>query len=341
MAVRSRLRRGGALALLAVVVVLCGRGLGLLPWGDGSAGGSAGDAGGDGAPAPTTAAVVAPVPPLPLPPDATAATVPAEAPIAAATPAVPAAEGVADAAPVPPTNGNEAEAAFDDRAGARAAIVQSMLASGRIASAFAAIAQIEAGGGATVARLRQQADRAFTVGCTTLVEQLARGAWLEASASLQQLCTPPDAVVLERLAAFCRERGLPPLGSADPLPVADTAVRALADGLHLLDRAVQLSPPGARAVEDDAVMPALVRARVVAERERAVTVRLVDRDGVTFPTVPIHTVEPLAITAPEAAAMAAAAWSAGDGRAARLWAAVVQLRGGALPPVLAALAGGR
>src|SRR5262245_30405825 len=362
MAVRSRVRRGGGVVLLLALLFLVGQGLGWLPGGRGGGAGSDDDAGAapsagaaasTGADAPQQRQVRQPEPTPPsareqstAPPAAVAPTAGSSSPPAGTTRAAPAApeadsgppagSGSVGGVPVPSTPAGEARdgAAFDDRGNARRAIVQTALASDRIGDALAAIERLAADRGeAAVADLRRDAARALAAAGTRLCELFAAGDVLGAEQLLGKMLQPRSAAAAAAVTTLCTERGWPQLAAEGVTTHADELAALPRGELDLRDRAVSIPAAAADA--------APLRTRVVAQGDAGVTLRVVGKDGVTFPTVAPWRVAPETVTAAEATELGLSAAAAGAIASARLWCACAVTLGGEpslrLPQLRAAL----
>lgn len=227
---------------------------------------------------------------------------------AAAPPASLPATAVADGSP-----------SFDaDRFASRLSLLQAATSDGRVGLAVATLAELRelSLDGAQQAALALPAEQLAAVVaacCTQLVEQLARGDVFGAQSALERLASDAEdqvAPLLHQALAFAgvdvallsshrRDDGALPI--ARPLPRG---------------RAVHVRRGGERLV-----------ARVADSRSDEATVRLEQSGRVAYPTVPVVTLEPVDVTADEAAEMGLAALQAGDVRLARLWLACATLRG--------------
>ncbi len=315
-----RARRSGAVLILLTVMLLVGRGLGWLPGrGDGgpAADPDATPRAGEPRHEPSTSAAPATAASAGAAPGGEAA-----GPGGAAAAAEPPGRGDLPAAPAPALPASTP--AVDDRRSARTAIASSAVAAGRLGAAFRAIDRLEADAAdAAVAELRTRATQRLDQLTRAFDAHVRAGEVAAARALLELLLEPPAAPVAAALAALCAERGWPALsGDAVTMPAADAPPAPA-----LVDRLVAL--PASRGLGD--------RARVIAQEQTQVTVRIVGADGVSFPSLPIWTVAPEGVTGDEAVALAWAAGVRGDGLGARVWCAVAIARGGADGEALAAL----
>jgi len=337
MAVRSRVRRGGGVVLLLALLFLVGQGLGWLPGGRGGGAGSDDEAGAlpsarAATPQDPATPAAPPVPPheqQPAPPTTAAAPPRADA-SPPAEGALPAGTAPGAGTPVPSAPAGEANdgAALDDRGNARRAIAQSALASDRIGDALATIERLAADRGeAAVVELRRDAARALAAAAARLRDLLAAGDVAGAEVLLHKVLQPRSAAAAAAVTAVCTERGWPPLAATDAITADAAALAALpAAALDLRDRAVRLPA----AAGDSAPL----RTRVVAQGEAGVTLRVVGKDGVTFPTVPPWRVAPEPVTAAEATELGLAAAAGGAIASARLWCACALTLGGEPSPRL-------
>lgn len=285
MAARRRRLVVGGLAV-GLVVLLFGRGLGLLP--------SAGDSG-----------TLTPAPDVP--PDAATTLPETRAPEAQAPdPAAHAPAPAANAVPGPePAVDPAAAAAAADRLHSLGSTLRSAVAGGHLGAGFAALAALDgagAGAGAPGAALRAELEGALREAITTVADDLRQGRALSAHRRIQLMLEQDPGPVRAGLDALCQRHGWPSLTAGareGHVPRAEPMPR---------DRAVRVFRRG------DAVI-----GRVVDARPMEVTVRVADQGGVTFPSFPVTEVEPLQVDAGIAVELGLAALRAGDVPLARAW----------------------
>jgi len=301
----------------AAVLVLIGRGLGLLGGGD-EADDEASRAptkprfvGGDRAPtalpqpAPATDAAPAPRP--------AAETVAAPTVLPAAAPA----ERPAPAPVAPPVaaTGPGIEA---DRFASLRSLVTARTASGDVGEALAAIERaaalpLSAAQAAELHTLRAAAERAGEDAIGWIGKNVHGGGVLAARAQAQNLVGAEAKALQSRLLTSL---GLPARADATAMPAADTAPWPVPRALPK-DRVVRTVLAGKE-----------VSGRVVDSRSDEVTLRIKDGDAVTFPTVRVVACEPTDVAAAEAVELGLAALHAKDALLARLWLACARARGG-------------
>jgi hypothetical protein len=196
----------------------------------------------------------------------------------------------------------------DDRmqsalSGARAALADGRLGGGLLALDALLGSPLSPTQVQTVQAARQQLEQATAAACDALRQQLQAGQVLAARSGLRALQSPAHPAVLAVLRALTTAQHWPDLVPSTcpdgyvPPPAAlprDRLVRTLRAGSEL-------------------------QARVVDATAAEVTLRVVARDGVTFPSFRVVDVEPLQATPAEAAEQGFAALAAGDGALARLW----------------------
>lgn len=308
---RVRRRRATGIALVVVLLVLVGRGLGWFGNQQPDASGSSND----------TADPAAGRPELPPP-----------APVGeVALPAGAAALQDEAAAPVEPAEPTKPVATFDaDRFAVRLDLLQRSIDEGRLGAALATLTQLAGQplDGAQHAALlapRQQLADGLAAAVSQVVAQLGRGDVLAAHATIALLASDGEPFVHDVLQQALRVAGVegallgPLRESTESLPIA----RPLPRGRELRVR----------------MRSGLVAGRVVDSRSDTLTVRIEQQGGVAFPTVPVVAVEPLQPSADEAVELGFAALQAGDVGLARAWLACARLRErGELPARLPRLA---
>lgn len=165
-----------------------------------------------------------------------------------------------------------------------------------------------------VIQLREQLATLQATAIETLCRDLADGRVLAARVRLDALLAVPDQAIADALDAAASLHawprlslagGPPAVPAASPLP-ADRLVRVFREGQERTGR-------------------------VVSALATEATLRIVEARGVTFPTLPVTTVEPVDVTPAEALQQARAAAAAGDGRLVRLWVACGLARAGRMP----------
>lgn len=318
----QRTRRRLLVAALVLLVLLLGRGLGLLPTPGGGAVPRTGpgqqtirDAVEDAIEDATRTAVR-------LPTELAAAVRHGAAPAPAAE--VDVATTVVVAAPAPPSD----PLVDDDRCGARLALIDHLLATDDVAQAAAALERMLADGlpcnPAATADRRAAVAAAVRREAAALVGELQAGTVLAARARLTRLLAVESSMVQAELAAMAAACGWPLRRSADggggELPEPALALRNRVVRTRLLDQDVT--------------------AHVVAEEPGAVTLRVVGPAGVRFPTVPLLQCEVVDASAGDAVEFALTALHAGDALLARLWLCCALARGAgqsALAPRVAAV----
>lgn len=304
--------RGGVLTAVIAVCLLLGRGAGWIGT-DPGAGDRAEDRSADVTPTPTPPPTQVGSGPAAAVPPAPAASATGPAPSAAAEP-------TAAAAPTVPAAPVERQPVDADRVAAVRALAMAEAEAGHFAPAVATmveLARLLPGGDAApeVAELRQQIATLQAMAIDALCRDLADGRVLAARVRLDAMLATPDPAVVDAIDAAAITRSWPRLTPstsptagppASPLP-ADRLVRVLREGQERTGRVVSALPAEA-------------------------TLRIVEARGVTFPTLPVTTVEPVDVTPVEALQQARAAAAAGDGRLVRLWVASGLARAGASPP---------
>lgn len=296
------------LAAIAAVLALCGRGLGL--WSSGAATTSAAESTESTksedqkppTPPPTNPATDedAPLPSSPID-EARPVT---SAPVVGATTeaAVPAAvERVADAATEPAT----------DQLGARLSLANDRLEAGDFREAEAIVDGSAFGVAAEPLRARIAQQR--TLALDELERAVQQGRFQAALLATAAFAngTEKDQNDLQQR---CEQKGWTSL-------IAVPSPRAI----------LPIEPPPSPDLHGRLVLSANseLRTRVVAQRGRTATLRVVEAQGVTFPTVAVWQLEPDSVTADEAVELGLAALQDGEHLHARLWCAIATARGAA------------
>lgn len=213
------------------------------------------------------------------------------------------------ARPGPPEPTASAAAGIDDDrlqsalSGARAALQDGRLGAGLLALDNLLGSALSPPQVQRVAAARQQLEAAVASACAALPAELLRGEVLAARRRLAALLQPLHPAVIEALRAMTTARHWP-----DLVPSACPDVYVPPPAPLPRDRLVRTLRAGSE-----------LQARVVDATPREVTLRVVAKDGVTFPSFRVVDVEPLQVTAAEAAEQGLAALAAGDGMLARLW----------------------
>ena len=208
----------------------------------------------------------------------------------------------------------------DDPRRARLAVIRSALAESRLGAASAAMARLLEGDASarTLPGVEELADRVqsrIDSACAKLASHLQAGQVLAARTCLVELLEPPSAATATALDRMCTEHGWPQLTGTQAREATDSEPSVPAwEGLPR-GRVVRSLRNGA-----------LARSRVLAVSDAGITLRVVDRDGVTFPTVQPWTIEPESVTAAEAAELGLSALARGELAYARLWLVCGQLR---------------
>ena len=158
-------------------------------------------------------------------------------------------------------------------------------------------------------------QRRIDSACTSLASHLQAGQVLAARECLQELLEPPSAATVAALDLMSRKHDWPLLTGAQARTTTDQeqavpSWEGLARG-----RVVRSLRHGE-----------VARSRILAVSVDGITLRVVDKDGVTFPTVQPWTVEPESVTAAEAAELGLSALAEGELAYARLWLVCGQLR---------------
>jgi hypothetical protein len=158
----------------------------------------------------------------------------------------------------------------------------------------------------------RQLETALAAACNKVTQCLAQGQALEGCDAMRRLLPEGEPYVHPVLAECVRRLGLGegllrlPVQTGRPWPTPAPLSR---------DRNVRVR-----------LGTALQLARVVDSRSDQVTLRVPGEQGVTFPTMPAVVCEPVDPTAAEATEMGFAALHAGDGLLARMWLAAASLR---------------
>jgi len=198
----------------------------------------------------------------------------------------------------------------DDPRRARLAAIRSALAEARLGAASSAIERLRRDGSALTefSELAGQVERRVAGACVSLAAHLQAGEVLRARALLRELLEPSSPATIAAVERVCAEHGWPSL-TGEPVQHAIVGADAVPTWRGLKDGRVVRAVRGGETV----------RTRIVAATDNGITLRVVGRDGVTFPTVAAWTVEPEAVKAAEAAELGLAALAVGAQRYARLW----------------------
>lgn len=239
------------------------------------------------------------------------------APRAPSAVAIPSAESGEDVGANSAAPAAETSAAQADRAGSLASAVQFALEQGQVAVACRALQQLrehagEAGRNAA-ASYETKVQQLLAHQTAQLAHAIAEGEIGAAQRQLHLLTEPAQGNVEASLVVLARGRNWPALTSTEHVEVPLAAGTALAG-----DRAVRWWTQDGK----------LARSRVVRVDGDRATLRLVGERGVTFPSVPVYLLEPESPTAVEATELGIAALQAGDVLRARLWCACALARGG-------------
>jgi hypothetical protein len=324
------------LALVALLAILVGRGVGLFgnePRADGAADArAAAEASPAAAPAGESAAPAAAVPTASsrsqASPEGPASAGADRAAGAAAAPPVPVDAGAADsnATRGDGTDGPRArgEPAFDaDRFASLLASLRAAIGQDRLGEALATVRHartlpLDGAQQAALLVAAQELEQALAAACARIVQQLAAGHVLAAHGAVAELLAADDPATASVLQEALRAVGVRAVLRAE-LPSLDPAWptgRPLPRG-----RAVRVAA-GGRVAEGT----------VVDGRADQVTVRVAGGGGFTFPTVAALAAEPVQPTADEAVELGLLALHGRQGLLARLWLAVARLQSpGGLP----------
>ncbi len=308
-------------ALVAILLALCGRGLGL--WSSGAA--TPPDRPVPDSPVPDSpvpadrelaaspGAQLAPIPtPTPRtpdepPPTSAAAVVPApEVTVLAVAPA-PAAESAIETA--------AAAGVESDRLGARLALARAAAVDGRLGAAMELLDGVEL---AVAEELRGSLSKQLERGLTEFDRHVRSGAFHAAVALLEHWAPRHETCVAAALLQCTKARGWPSLHdvSSDTVPPPVTSIEP--------PPAPQLQGRLVRCPSRDAAP--LARVRVLAQNGQRATLRVVSPQGVTFPSLPAWQLEPEAPTALDATELGLAAYADGGQLAARVWCAIALAR---------------
>lgn len=208
----------------------------------------------------------------------------------------------------PAAPGAVAPLGIDDPRRARFESIRAAIGAEQLGTAGAALEQLhaEVGPQPELVGLHELLLERVAGKCEALAAHLRAGKLLGAERRLLELLEPEAASVRAALDRLCEEQGWPTFtaewaGEREAVPEAQPLAR---------NRFVRVVHAGET-----------VRSRVVAVEGDQVTLRVVGQEGVTFPTVPVWTVEPEAVTGEEAAGLGLAALAAGELHHARLWCA--------------------
>jgi hypothetical protein len=224
----------------------------------------------------------------------------------------------------PATAGAQATVATEEPKAFRLALAGQVLGEGRVGEAAGVLDRLVVDFGAEdpeLVALGQRLDAMVAVACEEMAQRLRAGEVFASHRLLWSLLDPASSRVDARLTDFCSGRGWPAL-RLSPAATESTA-------------AVDVVLPRGRAVRVP-VGDGLVRGRVISCADGEVTVRAVTPQGVSFPTMSAYAVEPEAVTAEEAVALAWAALHGGARDYAGLWAvcALQRLAGAEAPAEL-------
>lgn len=308
-----RRRRSPIVALLALALVLAGRGLGW--FGGGGADPRTAIPGAEPAPAADAPGPVAdPEPARRTPPRPDGETPP---------PAI-------EPPPAPPAPGESTPPAASgvdtDRFASLLSLVSMRQERGELGGALAVLQRtaalpLDAAQQQQVRAASEQVRAAVEVACDELRREVAAGAVLAAAARCRALLQDGADQLLPMLAARLElpggELGRLPERNGPPWPIAVPPAR---------DRQLRTQ-----------LAHGPVTGRVVDGRSDQATLRVETEHGVTFPTVAIAACEPVDPTADEAVEAGLAALQAGDALLARLWLCCARLRGPAASPRAARL----
>lgn len=307
------------LAAIAAVLAFCGRGLGL--WSSGAAtttqvAAERTESNGSDEQKPPTPEPAKPgideAVPLPSSPSDEARVVPS-APLAGATTEV--AVLAVDPAAIDPAAVERADepatAEATDQLGARLALANDRLEAFDFRAAEAIVEGSAFGAAAEPLRARIALQRARAL--DELERAVQQGRFQSAMLATWAFAngTEADRKDLQRR---CEQNGWTPLLA---LPSARTVL--------------PIEPPPSPDLHGRLVLSAKSesRTRVVAQRGRTATLRVVEAQGVTFPTVAVWQLEPDSVTADEAVELGLAALQDGEPLHARLWCAIATARGAA------------
>jgi len=194
-----------------------------------------------------------------------------------------------------------------DRTGAQFSLIEHLLGNGEVARAAVLLERLEREAApvvlAAAAHCRGDVLAAARRECAALVAELRGGAVFAARERLRRLVAGESAIVDRELDGAIRACGWPRLrnggaGSGQAPPPEP----------RLRDRTVRTT-----------LANGAVTARVVGADAGSVTLRVVDRAGVRFPTVPLVQCEVVDASAADAAELALCALHANDEPLARLW----------------------
>jgi len=204
-----------------------------------------------------------------------------------------------------------------DRFASLLSLVSTRTEAGQLGNAIAAQRSLgslplDAGQIAAFDAAAQQLETALVAACTKVAQGISQGQVLEACDAMRQLLPDGDPYVHPVLAESLGRLGL----GEGPLRVPAQTGRPWPTPAPLSrDRNVRVR-----------VGAGFQLARVVDSRSDQVTLRVGSDQGVTFPTMPAVACEPVDPTPAEAAEMGFAALHARDGLLARMWLAAASLR---------------